>query len=105
MNDRRAFNSRYFYSCIYVKGHALGYNEGQGLLRRVGMKVTIYEDGRVDPPGSARFMSWISEAGFEPRKGLPVGHRRFECNECKTSFVARAGEMTTHECEAHRVPI
>ena len=63
------------------------------------LKVNVYEDGRVDPPGSARLKSLLSEASFEPRQGLPTRHRQFECRRCKANFVARTGEVTTHECE------
>jgi len=67
------------------------------------MKITIDEEGNVEPRGAAHILAIVNEAANVPEGGGPlpekVAWRVFQCSYCNHSFEARAGSVTTHECE------
>ena len=67
------------------------------------MKVTIDEQGSVSPKRSALLILDRADAEDVPSGGLLPPYRAsvriFECTGCKRRFEARAGQVTTHECD------
>lgn len=68
------------------------------------MRITVDEQGNIDPPNSAGIVSIVNEAvgvtDGGPIPESPVAWRTFQCNECNAVFEARAGTSATHDCPA-----
>jgi hypothetical protein len=66
------------------------------------MKITVDEQGKIDPPNSAGILSIVNESATVPEGGAipetPIAWRNFQCNECNGTFEARAGQTTVHDC-------
>lgn len=67
------------------------------------MKITIDEEGNVEPGGAAHILAIVNET-TNVTEGSPmsekVAWRTFQCSYCNHAFEARAGRVTTHECES-----
>lgn len=66
------------------------------------MKITINEQGNVEPRGAAHLLAAAGEA-VSVADGVdipetPVSERTFQCATCDQMFEARAGKVTLHEC-------
>jgi hypothetical protein len=66
------------------------------------MKITIDEQGNVEPRGAANLLAAVNQAVSVPEGGdipkTPVSVRAFQCATCNESFEAQAGQVTVHEC-------
>ncbi len=67
------------------------------------MKITVDESGNVEPAGAAHILAIVNET-TDVTEGRPmsekVAWRTFQCSYCNHAFEARAGNVTTHECES-----
>jgi hypothetical protein len=68
--------------------------------RFINMRVTIQEDGRIEPPDAAQLLltehQQVTNADFT--KG-DANMRTFICPECRENFEAVPGRVTVHDCD------
>lgn len=66
------------------------------------MKITIDENGNVEPAGSAELLSKVGQTQTL-RDGVDISNdvsaRIFQCSYCEKVIEAPAGQVTTHECD------
>lgn len=68
-------------------------------------RITIDEQGKVDPPGAAYVETTLARPTERVNAGphdlppdTPVATVQYQCRRCDRSFRATAGGVTVHDC-------
>jgi hypothetical protein len=68
-------------------------------------RITIDEQGKVDPPGAAYVETMLARPTEHLNAGprnlppnAPVATVQYQCRRCDRSFWATAGGVTVHDC-------